>query len=240
MSRLVRAIKHGNVNEVRNALAEGADPNAVCPKRLLSPLFAAAIKNEPECLQLLIEAKANVNERVEDEGYTALLVVPNLNGFMGLHNESGNERALECIKILLNAGCDMCAVDGYGNNVLHSAAAAKHADVLEYITSHDASKKLLVCKNDWGYTPLDCCTQGDEQSMCALLDAGARTTLRSWSRTIILEKNRYACKQAAATLYGILYKRKRIGRDMSGLIMQTLWKHHRYNDAWGEERPTKK
>lgn len=240
MSRLVRAIKRGNVNEVRNALAEGADPNAVCPKRLLSPLFAAAIKNEPECLQLLIEAKANVNEEIEDESYTALLLVPNLNGFMSLYKESGNKHTLECIKILLNAGCDMFAVDGYGNNVLHSAAATKHADVLEYITSHDASKKLLVCKNDWGYTPLDCCAQRDERSMRILLDAGARVGEAPPGRAAILLDNRNICKQAAATLYGILYKRKRIGRDMSNYITQTLWKHHRYNDAWGEERPTKK
>ena len=70
-SELFSAIRSKNVARVKEALEYGADPNAVKPDDKNTPLIEAVHTDEPELVQLLIDAGAQVDGK-GSEGGTAL------------------------------------------------------------------------------------------------------------------------------------------------------------------------
>jgi ankyrin repeat protein len=70
-SELFAAIKSQSVDDVKAALASGADPNAVKPDDENTPLIEAVHKDNPEIVQILIDAGAQVDAK-GSEGGTAL------------------------------------------------------------------------------------------------------------------------------------------------------------------------
>jgi cytohesin len=90
----------GTAEEVRQALSEGADPNAADEEKKL-PLFQALINPDLSVLRTLIEAGADVNFRTPD-GQTPLL------------RAAGTGTSPEIIRLLLEAGADPNAQDEGG------------------------------------------------------------------------------------------------------------------------------
>ena len=70
-SELFRAIQSQSVEDVNDALDHGADLNAVNPESENTPLIEAVHKDNPELVQLLIDAGAQVDAK-GSEGGTAL------------------------------------------------------------------------------------------------------------------------------------------------------------------------
>jgi len=68
---LFRAIQSQSVNSMKEALDYGADPNAVDPESENTPLIEAVHTDEPELVQLLIDAGSQVDTK-GSEGGTAL------------------------------------------------------------------------------------------------------------------------------------------------------------------------
>ena len=79
---LLKAVKKGQTEEVKNLIAQGADVN-FADKYSESVLMAAVKKNQTEIVQLLIKAGANVNykdkygrsilQTAEQKGYTEIV-----------------------------------------------------------------------------------------------------------------------------------------------------------------------
>ncbi len=69
---LIEAVIHNNVNAVRDALEQGADPNGCLDPANVTPLHFAAQHNAADVVPLLITAGAKVNAKTIPDGQTAL------------------------------------------------------------------------------------------------------------------------------------------------------------------------
>ena len=90
--KLFEAARRGDLNEVRDALRQGADPTARA-ERGHTPLHAAALEGHAEVVGLLIDAGADVNARTSGTKTTPL------------HSAAGGGHA-EVARLLLEHGAD--------------------------------------------------------------------------------------------------------------------------------------
>jgi ankyrin repeat protein len=90
---IMTCARTGNADAVRILLAHGADVNGSEPTQNQTALMWAAAEQHPRVLQILIEAKANLQARTKS-GFTALHFAARAGG-------------LESTKILLDAGVDV-------------------------------------------------------------------------------------------------------------------------------------
>ncbi|MDE1151336.1 MAG: ankyrin repeat domain-containing protein [Micavibrio sp.] len=70
-TRLYKAVRSGNIKEVKRLLKDGADPDAA-DAHGLTPLHQAAYWGETEIVKLLIDAGADVNAENKGKGWTPL------------------------------------------------------------------------------------------------------------------------------------------------------------------------
>jgi ankyrin repeat protein len=70
--QLIEAVIHNDAKAVREALENGADPNACLDPAMVTPLHFAAQHNAVEVIPLLITAGAKLNARTYPDGQTAL------------------------------------------------------------------------------------------------------------------------------------------------------------------------
>lgn len=70
--QLIEAVIHNNVEAVRAALEDGADPNACLDPAQVTPLHFAAQHNAVDVVPLLITAGAKLNARTQPDGQTPL------------------------------------------------------------------------------------------------------------------------------------------------------------------------
>lgn len=128
------AIKKGDVEKVRQLLAEGASPDA---KSLdMSALMAAADTANPAIAELLIRSGARVNDP-NAEGKTALMFAAAGKGAKGNDTE---QRCLETVKLLLEHGVDVNAQGRRGQTAMAFAAGAGHKQVKELLMDHGATE----------------------------------------------------------------------------------------------------
>jgi ankyrin repeat protein len=99
-----------------------------------SALHLAAAKGDVGLVKLLLENNANCKS-------------PNTNGLFPIHlaasgldgEESTDEEAsrrLACVKVLLDAGCQLMMRDANKHSVLHAAARAGHVAIIEFVIDH--------------------------------------------------------------------------------------------------------
>lgn len=112
---------------IKMLLDYGADPNLSNNTVGTTPIMIAAYKGQPENVQLLIDAGADVNA-TEQDGSTALMWI-----LTWLENEEADQKRLSCARLLLEHGADVNAVDSSGKTVLaQTIEESKHyfAEVL--------------------------------------------------------------------------------------------------------------
>jgi|ThiBio_1000_plan_1041568.scaffolds.fasta_scaffold06313_4 ankyrin repeat protein len=112
--KLFEAARRGDLNEVRDALRQGADPTARA-ERGHTPLHAAALEGHAEVVGLLIDAGADVNARTSGTKTTPL------------HSAAGGGHA-EVARLLLEHGADPGAKTVEGNTPRALAERWGHAD----------------------------------------------------------------------------------------------------------------
>lgn len=116
----VERARQGDVRAVKLYLAAGMDPDA--NDRIgETALTRAAAANRTEVIQLLLKAKANVNQRTQG-GYTALEVA----AFQG---------NLDSVRLLLDHGTDLRAI----NEAFISAAEGAHVEVMSALLEKGAN-----------------------------------------------------------------------------------------------------
>ncbi|XP_066193875.1 ankyrin repeat domain-containing protein 35 [Sylvia atricapilla] len=159
--KLLEAVTRGDVARVAALAARKAARPAKLNARGQSALHLAAAEGLTECLTLLLEHGAPVNE-TNDDGSTALHLAT-------------IACQPQCVKVLLQHGANERHVDGQNRTPLHWAASSGCASSVLLLCDHEAP---LDVPDAHGQTPLMLAAQRNHVSVCAqLLRHGAEPGL---------------------------------------------------------------
>ncbi len=111
MSDLRDAVINGNIDQVKNLIAQEVDVDDTDGSDYGSPLHVAAKKGNCEIITLLLDAGANINLKNEDMGATPLMIAV----------DAGQP---EAVILLLKRGADPQSVNFDGANALLYAQGA--------------------------------------------------------------------------------------------------------------------
>ena len=183
VNSLSQAASRGDLQCVNKLLLYGADVNK---GGLNNPPLARAIKNSHiDCVNTLLEADANANERNKNrrsilhdsaargqlQCVTALLnngAHVNARDWWKqtpLHHAAGYDqkgKQDECIRVLLQHGAHLNSPDLGGNTPLHLAAEKGNVDTFKMLVQCGAS---TTQKNKWPRTPLEVADQATKEEM---------------------------------------------------------------------------
>ncbi|XP_062367626.1 ankyrin repeat domain-containing protein 35 [Cinclus cinclus] len=159
--KLLDAVTRGDVARVAALAARKAARPAKLNARGQSALHLAAAEGLTECLTLLLEHGAPINE-TNDDGSTALHLAT-------------IACQPQCVKVLLQHGANERHVDGQNRTPLHWAASSGCASSVLLLCDHEAP---LDVPDAHGQTPLMLAAQGNHAAVCAqLLRRGAEPGL---------------------------------------------------------------
>ncbi len=156
--------KLSSLELVRRLVACGADVNAKHGKQWAgkgrlnrtgaTPFLLAAETADLPLMQLLVELGADPALPNADH-CTPLLAAAGV-GVLGDGDESAGteEEAIEAVKLLLDLGADINAIDDHGNTVMHGAAYKSWANLVRFLADHGAEEQVWNRKNDLGWTPM--------------------------------------------------------------------------------------
>ena len=137
----VMSCASSSAREVASAIRNGANVNAKTDGDWTPLMMAAANNIDPEVLRVLINAGAIIDAKnVRPAGETALWLAVERNTF-------------DVVKVLIDAGANVNAVDKYGYTVLMIAAEVGTPQVVGALL--DAGANAMLKSND-GWTALDC------------------------------------------------------------------------------------
>jgi ankyrin repeat protein len=149
---------------VRRLAAHGANLNARMTRRAqagttafnmigATPLLMAARTADAPLMRLLAELGADPQLTNED-GTTVLMAAAGL----GVHSpgeDPGSEsEALEAVKLALDLGGDVNAIDRKGDTAMHGAAYKQFPSVVQLLADRGAKVDVWNRKNTQGWTPL--------------------------------------------------------------------------------------
>jgi ankyrin repeat protein len=156
----------GNIDSltfVRDLVKLGADPNARVTQQPrngyrnalnrigATPLLIAAVLADAPLMRVFVELGAD--SRITNEDKTTVLMVAAGVGIHSPGEEPGTEEeALECVKLALELGGDVNAVDANGETPLHGGAYRASESIVQLLVEKGAHTFLQ--KNDMGWTPL--------------------------------------------------------------------------------------
>jgi ankyrin repeat protein len=159
---------------VRKLVSKGADVNARVTKRPQmgvttlnsigsTPFLLAARTADAPLMSLLAELGANALLANED-GSTPLMVAAGL-GTNAPGEDPGTEpEVLEAVKVALDLGNDLNAVDKNGETAMHGAAYKHVPTVVRYLAERGARIDVWNRPNSKGWTPLKI-TEGVQRGM---------------------------------------------------------------------------
>jgi ankyrin repeat protein len=149
---------------VRKLVAHGADLNARATKRPnmgvsglnslgATPLILAARTADADLMRLLASLGADPKLTNEDNS-TVLMVAAGL-GTASPGEDPGTEpEVLEAVKVALELGNDVNAIDNNGETAMHGAVYKHAPTVAQYLAAHGAKTDVWSLQNKKGYTPL--------------------------------------------------------------------------------------
>ena len=143
----LKICKYGSVQEVKEALKNGANPNA--RDKDFTALMFAVIMNPHEQFEIidaLLKAGANVNER----GYFASTVLM----MAAEHNIYDSTTDLKILNTLLKAGANVNAQDELGNTALMKAASCNTHKYVNRLIKAGAKAKINAKDKENGWTAL--------------------------------------------------------------------------------------
>ena len=149
---------------VRKLKAHGADVNARVTRRPnvgvtalnfigATPFFMAARGGDTELMRLLVELGADPLLPNED-GTTPLMVAAGVGTHSPGEDAGSPPEALEAVKLALELGNDVNAVDKNGNTAMHGAAFKQLPEVVKLLAANGADVNVWNKKNVSGWTPL--------------------------------------------------------------------------------------
>jgi ankyrin repeat protein len=118
-----------------------------------TPFFFASRTCDIELMRLLVELGADPKLRNEDDT-TPLMAAAGL-GTRSTGEDAGTEpECVEAVKLTLELGNDINAVDDYGNTAMHGAATKQMPSVVKLLAERGAKIDIWNEENSMGWTPL--------------------------------------------------------------------------------------
>lgn len=148
---------------VRALVAQGADVNArlergrsgpgVFALRGATPLLMAAMTADVPLMQTLVELGAD--PQIQNAEHATLLMAAAGLGTLAPGEVAGTEpEALEAVRLAMEWGADVNAVDDNGETAMHGAAYKSFPAVVQYLAEHGANIDVWNRPNKHGWTPL--------------------------------------------------------------------------------------
>ena len=148
---------------VRELAARGADVNlrlkkgqsgrGILSKNGATPFLMASMTADVPLMKLLVELGADPLIP-NSQGSTALMAAAGL-GCLAPDEEAGTEEeAIEAVKLALQLGCDINAVDQNGETAMHGAAYKSLPKVVALLAERGAKIETWNRKNEYGWTPI--------------------------------------------------------------------------------------
>jgi ankyrin repeat protein len=156
--------KMDSLELVRKLSAHGANLNARMTKKTnaglsslnmigATPFLMAARTGDAELMRLLAQLGADAMLSTDDDT-TPLMVAAGV-GTRSPGEDAGTEaEALEAVKVALELGNDLNAVDKLGETAMHGAAYKHFPSVVRYLVEKGARIEIWNRKNQLGWTPL--------------------------------------------------------------------------------------
>ena len=153
------------VEYVRALVARGADVNARMTQKInlgntrlnklgATPFFLAAHAADAELMRALVELGADPMLPNADNS-TPLMAAAGL-GTRSPGEDAGTEpEVLEAVRLALELGADIDAVDDNGETAMHGAAYKNLPKVIALLAEKGAGIEIWNKRNNWGWTPLE-------------------------------------------------------------------------------------
>ncbi|HUG19346.1 MAG TPA: ankyrin repeat domain-containing protein [Planctomycetaceae bacterium] len=145
-------VKHGAEINIRHGKHSAG--NGQLNKTDATPFLLAAETGDIPLLKLLVELGADPKLTNKDN-CTPLLAASGV-GVLGNGDESAGteEEAIAAVKLLLELGADINAIDDRGNSAMHGAAFKSWTKLVQFLADHGADVDVWNTKNKFGWTPL--------------------------------------------------------------------------------------
>lgn len=119
-----------------------------------TPFLLASRTGDVPLMQLLLELKADPALTNADKS-SPLLAASGV-GALGDGDEAAatEDEAIAAVKLLLEGGADINAVDDNGETAMHGAAYQSLPKLVQLLADRGADIKIWNYKNKWGWTPL--------------------------------------------------------------------------------------
>ncbi len=153
------------VEYVRDLVSHGADPNARMTAKVnlgntrlnklgATPFFLAAHAADAELMRALVELGADPLLPNADNS-TPLMAAAGL-GTRSPGEDAGTEpEVLAAVRLALELGADIDAVDDNGETAMHGAAYKNLPKVVALLAAKGADIEIWNKRNAWGWTPLE-------------------------------------------------------------------------------------
>jgi ankyrin repeat protein len=156
--------KLSSLDIVRQLVAHGADVNARLEKgesglgRFTTtgstPFLLAARASDVPLMRLLLELGAD-SRLPNADNCTTLMAAAGVGALDNGEEAAGTEdEALATVRLLLEFGADINAVDDNGETAMHGAAYQSWPKLVQLFADHGADINVWNRKNKWGWTPL--------------------------------------------------------------------------------------
>lgn len=190
LNSLIQACQKNDVQQVKKLLIF----SKLCPNfkfNDLTPLMIASSKGHEEIVKALLKAKANVNE-VDKKGQNALHYAT-FYGHMKVAELLVREGKINVNQMAQNRA----------GTPLYTAAAAGHANMIEFLASHGAEIEPFCTTG--GFTPLHIASaRGHHEAVVALLKVGANASISAGSYPRLTPIRVVNLKANASTYRGII------------------------------------
>jgi ankyrin repeat protein len=212
---------------VKLLLADSVDPDSKNTEGQ-TPLLWAAENGHEAVVRQLLEHKADINAKTNNNRWTALYVAA----------ESGHEAV---VRLLLEHKADVEAKNNYGETALHRAARNGHEAVVQLLLDHKAD---VEAKNNYRWTALyNAAWNGQEAVVQLLLDHKADVKAKAYNGMTALHRAAWRGHETVVQLL-LDHKVDIEAKDNNGetalhcaarnghmVVVQQLLDHYKENDV---------
>jgi hypothetical protein len=214
---ILECIRNRDLPSLRALVSKNKDIINVQMNNGIYPLHEACVTGFVKGIELLVEAKADVNSRNINE-WTPLLYA----------SDKGYD---DCIHLLIKHGANLEAKSRWGNNALSLACIGGFITSARILIQYGINKEV---KHNRGYTPFLIAVFNEHYNLAEmLLDAGVKelgkTGEDQWVQTTLAKRRR--TKDTILFVQTLLRKRLGVCKDMANEIGKKIWETRR-DEKW--------